>query len=224
MPNNPRAGGISRRIEGDDRDELRAAMSDLDIPDGMGVIVRTAGVGRSSEELNWDLSYLLQLWEAIKAAEPAKPRRHCCIRKRLRAIRDNLRPDIGEFIEESAFRGFGFISRSCRIIVTRFATMTYSLFSRYQIESQIKQPLNTVGWWGQYCDRPDRGFGFHRYQLCSRNQGLRHRETALNTNLEAADEIAANSGVEHRRPGSNRFHRHDEHQEPTLWKIACAMR
>lgn len=68
MPNNPRAGGISRRIEGDDRDELRSAMSQLDIPDGMGVIVRTAGVGRSSEELNWDLSYLLQLWEAIKTA------------------------------------------------------------------------------------------------------------------------------------------------------------
>ena len=67
MPNNPRAGGISRRIEGDDRDELREAMAQLEIPEGMGVIVRTAGVGRSSEELNWDLSYLLQLWQTVNS-------------------------------------------------------------------------------------------------------------------------------------------------------------
>lgn len=74
MPNNPRAGGVSRRIEGEDRQELREAMSSLDIPDGMGLIVRTAGVGRSQEELQWDLDYLLNLWRAIETAAPQKKR------------------------------------------------------------------------------------------------------------------------------------------------------
>ena len=69
MPNNPRAGGISRRIEGEERDQLREAMSKLEIPEGMGVIVRTAGVGRSAEEPEWDLNYLLQVWQAIQKAE-----------------------------------------------------------------------------------------------------------------------------------------------------------
>src|SRR5690606_38648940 len=68
MPNNPRAGGVSRRIEGEDRSELRDAMSSLEIPEDMGLIVRTAGVGRSAEELQWDLDYLLQLWNSIEAA------------------------------------------------------------------------------------------------------------------------------------------------------------
>src|SRR6056297_1391894 len=75
MPNNPRAGGISRRIEGDDRSELRDAMAQMMIPDKMGVIVRTAGIGRSVEELQWDLNYLLQLWDAItQAKDDAKPK------------------------------------------------------------------------------------------------------------------------------------------------------
>ena len=97
MPNNPRAGGISRRIEGDDRDELRQAMSQLEIPDGMGVIVRTAGVGRSSEELNWDLSYLLQLWEAIKNAGATEQTPSLLYQENsavLRAVRDNLRKNL----------------------------------------------------------------------------------------------------------------------------------
>ena len=72
MPNNPRAGGVSRRIEGEDRQEMREVMSSLDIPEGMGLIVRTAGVGRSQEELQWDLDYLLQLWEAIETASAAE--------------------------------------------------------------------------------------------------------------------------------------------------------
>ena len=84
MPNNPRAGGISRRIEGDDRDELRQAMAQLEIPEGMGVIVRTAGVGRSSEELNWDLSYLLQLWQAIKVRQTPSKHRHYCTKRTAR--------------------------------------------------------------------------------------------------------------------------------------------
>ncbi len=103
MPNNPRAGGISRRIEGDDRDELREALSHLDIPEGMGVIVRTAGVGRSAEELQWDLAYLLQLWQAIQNAEAEEATPSLLYQENsavLRAIRDNLRRDIGEVLIE----------------------------------------------------------------------------------------------------------------------------
>src|SRR5680860_1758855 len=72
MPNNPRAGGVSRRIEGEERDEIREALSQIEIPPGMGVIVRTAGVGRSQEELQWDLDYLTTLWEAIQRASAEK--------------------------------------------------------------------------------------------------------------------------------------------------------
>ena len=75
MPNNPRAGGVSRRIEGDDRDALKEAMDALKIPDGMGVIVRTAGVGRAAEELQWDLDNLVDIWNAIKQRRPSRPRR-----------------------------------------------------------------------------------------------------------------------------------------------------
>src|SRR6056297_915001 len=101
MPNNPRAGGISRRIEGDDRSELREAMSAMEIPDGMGVIIRTAGVGRSAEELQWDLNYLLQLWEAVTKADGEEKAPALIYQENnviVRAIRDNLRKDIGEVL------------------------------------------------------------------------------------------------------------------------------
>jgi ribonuclease E len=104
MPNNPRAGGISRRIEGDDRSDLREALSALEIPDGMGVIIRTAGVGRSSEELQWDLNYLLQVWEAVSSA--AKENRSPVLLYResnviIRAVRDYLREDIDQVLIDS---------------------------------------------------------------------------------------------------------------------------
>jgi ribonuclease E len=110
MPNNPRAGGISRRIEGEERDQLRDALAQIEIPDGMGVIVRTAGVGRSSEELNWDLNYLLQLWQAIQNADETEPTPSLLYQENsavIRAIRDNLRADIGEVLIEgdAAFEG-----------------------------------------------------------------------------------------------------------------------
>ncbi len=101
MPNNPRAGGISRRIEGEERDTLREALSQLNIPEGMGVIVRTAGIGRAAEELQWDLDYLLQLWEAIGEAETQAKTPELLYQESnviLRAIRDNLRKDIGEVL------------------------------------------------------------------------------------------------------------------------------
>ena len=103
MPNNPRAGGISRRIEGEERDQLREALAQIEIPDGMGVIVRTAGVGRSSEELNWDLNYLLQLWQAIQNADETEQTPSLLYQENsavIRAIRDNLRADIGEVLIE----------------------------------------------------------------------------------------------------------------------------
>ncbi|MFZ8890023.1 MAG: ribonuclease E/G, partial [Pseudomonadales bacterium] len=105
MPNNPLAGGISRRIEGEERDQLRDAMSGLTIEDGMGVIVRTAGVGRSSEELQWDLDYLGQIWEAIGRAVEENPAPQLIYQENnviLRAIRDYLRQDIGEVLIDSA--------------------------------------------------------------------------------------------------------------------------
>ncbi|MBP6683259.1 MAG: ribonuclease E/G, partial [Halioglobus sp.] len=94
MPNNPRAGGISRRIDGDDRSELREALDALEIPDGMGVIIRTAGVGRSAEELQWDLNYLLQLWEAITTANAEVKAPELLFQESnviIRAVRDYLR-------------------------------------------------------------------------------------------------------------------------------------
>src|SRR5690554_4150518 len=104
MPNNPRAGGISRRIEGDERSELREAMREMDIPDGMGVIVRTAGIGRTAEELQWDFDYLSQLWNTIKTEADASSAPHFLFQESnviIRAIRDYLRPDIGEVIVDS---------------------------------------------------------------------------------------------------------------------------
>ena len=97
MPNNPRAGGISRRIEGDDRSELKEALSALEIPNGMGVIIRTAGVGRSAEELQWDLNYLLQLWEAISTASEEAKAKDLLFQESnviIRAVRDYLRDDM----------------------------------------------------------------------------------------------------------------------------------
>lgn len=201
MPNNPRAGGISRRIEGDDRDELRSAMSQLDIPDGMGVIVRTAGVGRSSEELNWDLSYLLQLWEAIKTAGATEATPSLLYQENsavLRAIRDNLRPDIGEVLIEgdSAFEeASAFIAQVMPNYRDKVKAYDDSipLFSRYQIESQIETAFeHTVKLpsGGSIVIDPTEALVSIDINSARATKGSDIEETALNTNLEAADEIA----------------------------------
>ena len=115
MPNNPRAGGISRRIEGEDRAELREAMRTLNIPDGMGAIVRTAGIGRAAQELQWDLDYLLQLWGTITDEAKNRKAPHFLFQESnviVRAIRDYLRQDVGEVIvdnEEAHALAAGFI-------------------------------------------------------------------------------------------------------------------
>ena len=201
MPNNPRAGGISRRIEGDDRDELRQAMAQLEIPDGMGVIVRTAGVGRSGEELNWDLSYLLQLWQAINTAATTEQTPSLLYQENsavLRAVRDNLRPDIGEVLieGESAFEeASAFIAQ----VMPNYSDKVKAyddpipLFSRYQIESQIETAYeHTVKLpsGGSIVIDPTEALVSIDINSARATKGSDIEETALNTNLEAADEIA----------------------------------
>ncbi|MFP6815096.1 MAG: Rne/Rng family ribonuclease, partial [Pseudomonadales bacterium] len=146
MPNNPRAGGISRRIEGDDREQLRQAFSELNIPDGMGVIVRTAGVDRSAEELQWDLDYLLQLWDSIGKANDAERAPKLIYQENniiVRAVRDNLRKDIGEVLidgQDAYDEAKTFIDQVMPQYGERmkFYSDPVPLFSRYQIESQIE--------------------------------------------------------------------------------------
>ncbi|MEQ8517330.1 MAG: ribonuclease E/G, partial [Chromatocurvus sp.] len=146
MPNNPRAGGISRRIEGDDRAELREALSVLDIPDGMGVIIRTAGVGRSPEELQWDLSYLLQLWTAIGDASREHSDPVLLYQESnviIRAVRDYLRDDVDQVLidaPEAYKQATDFVS----MVMPKYANRikmyedNIPLFNRFQIESQIE--------------------------------------------------------------------------------------
>ena len=201
MPNNPRAGGISRRIEGEDREELRDALSKLELPQGMGVIVRTAGVGRSSEELNWDLSYLLQLWEAIQQAEGTESAPSLLYQENsavLRAIRDNLRKDVGEVLiegDEAYQEASSFIAQ----VMPHYAEKVkpYSdaipLFSRYQIESQIESAFQhnvKLPSGGSIVIDPTEALVSIDINSARATKGADIEETALNTNLEAADEIA----------------------------------
>jgi ribonuclease E len=201
MPNNPRAGGISRRIEGEERDQLRDALAQINIPEGMGVIVRTAGVGRSSEELNWDLNYLLQLWQAIQNAEESEPTPALLYQENsavIRAIRDNLRADIGEVLieGEAAFEeASAFIAQVMPHYADKVKTYDDSipLFSRYQIESQIETAYeHTVKLpaGGSIVIDPTEALVSIDINSARATKGHDIEETALNTNLEAADEIA----------------------------------
>jgi len=201
MPNNPRAGGVSRRITGEDRDEIRDALRELDIPDGMGVIIRTAGVGRSNEELNWDLSYLMGIWESIKAAVVSTPGTALIFQDSnaiIRAIRDHLNADIGEILidNEKTFeeaRDFMAHAMPHNQNKLKLYSDPSPLFTRYQIESQIESAFaHTV-------HLPSGGSIVidHTEALVSidinsarATKGSDIEATALATNLEAADEIA----------------------------------
>lgn len=201
MPNNPRAGGISRRIEGEERDQLRSAMSQMEIPEGMGVIVRTAGVGRSAEELNWDLNYLLQVWQAIQTAEQDEPTPSLLYQENsavLRTIRDNLRADVGEvlvegeaaYAEASAFIAQVMPNYSAKL---KAYSDSIPLFSRYQIESQIETAFeHTVKLpsGGSIVIDPTEALVSIDINSARATKGHDIEETATNTNLEAADEIA----------------------------------
>ena len=146
MPNNPRGGGVSRRIEGEERQELKAAMAELDIPNGMSIIARTAGIGRSAEELEWDLNYLKQLWQAIEEAGKAHHEPYLLFMESsllIRAIRDYFRPDIGEILVDNQevydqvaeFMSYVMPSNVGRLKLYEDHT---PLFSRFQIEHQIE--------------------------------------------------------------------------------------
>ena len=145
MPNNPRAGGISRRIEGDERDDLKDALATLEIPKDMGAIVRTAGVGRTAEELQWDLKYLLQLAEAIKIAATNRTAPFLIYQEGYvitRAVRDYMRDDIGEILidtDEAFEQATSFVSQVMPHLNQRVKRYTSDvpLFNRYQIEGQI---------------------------------------------------------------------------------------
>lgn len=201
MPNNPKAGGISRRIEGEERDQLRDAMADLEIPKGMGVIVRTAGIGKSSEELQWDLSYLLTIWEAVQAAAEPKPAPFLLFQESnviVRAIRDYVRNDIGEVLIDGA-DAYQEASQFVEKVMPHYASKIkqYSgeipLFNRYQVESQIETAFQRevhLPSGGSIVIDPTEAMVAIDINSARATRGSDIEETALQTNLEAADEIA----------------------------------
>ncbi|NUW66768.1 ribonuclease E [Vibrio coralliilyticus] len=201
MPNNPRAGGISRRIEGDERTQLKAALDTLDLPKGMGLIVRTAGVGKSAEELEWDLNVLLNHWGAIKQASDANPAPlliHQESNVIVRAIRDYLRRDIGEILIDSNTiyeRALEHIQLVRPDFVNRVKKYDgeVPLFSHYQIESQIESAFQRevrLPSGGSIVIDPTEALTSIDINSARATKGGDIEETALNTNLEAADEIA----------------------------------
>ncbi|GGY42158.1 ribonuclease E [Bacterioplanes sanyensis] len=201
MPNNARAGGISRRIEGDERAELREAMKDVSVPDRMGVIVRTAGIGRSSEELQRDLDYLVQLWDAIKTAADENKAPTLLLQESnviLRAIRDYLRQDVGEVLidtDEAHQEALDFVRRVMPQFQNKFKRYEDSvpLFNRYQIEAQIESAFQRevkLPSGGSIVIDPTEALVSIDINSARATKGADIEETALNTNLEAADEVA----------------------------------
>src|SRR3990167_8302363 len=201
MPNNPDAGGISRRIEGEDRDQLREIIDTLSVPEGMGVIIRTAGVNRSKEELEWDLKVLLHYWEAIKQAAIAKPGPYLIFQESdviIRAVRDHLRQDISEvFIDNAdAFqRVQDYISQVRPDFVSniKLYSDTMPLFSRFQIERQIESAYQRevrLPSGGSIVIDHSEALVAIDINSSRATKGGNIEETALQTNLEAADEIA----------------------------------
>ena len=201
MPNNPRGGGVSRRIEGEDRQELREAMDKLQVPSGMSLIARTAGIGRSVEELQWDLNYLLQLWQAIESAAKSAPGAFLIYQESslvIRAIRDYFTADIGEVLidtediyqQATQFMSYVMPDYVARVKHYRDAT---PLFSRFQIEHQIETAYSRV------VPLPSGGAIVidHTEALVAidvnsarATRGSDIEETAFRTNMEAAEEVA----------------------------------
>lgn len=201
MPNNPRGGGVSRRIEGEDRNELRDVMAQLEVPSGMSIIARTAGIGRNVEELQWDLSYLLQLWTAIENASTIQAGAYLIYQEGslvIRAIRDYFQPDIGEIlidtpdIHEQAVQFMNHVMPG-NVARVKLYRDEVPLFSRFQIEHQIETAFS------REVRLPSGGAIVidHTEALVSidvnsgrSTRGSDIEQTAFNTNLEAADEVA----------------------------------
>ncbi|WP_300349026.1 ribonuclease E [uncultured Alcanivorax sp.] len=201
MPNNPRAGGISRRIEGEERQQLKEALGALTIPDEMGVIVRTAGLGRSAEELQWDLNYLLKLWNSIDDASKDRKAPFLIYQESnviIRAIRDYLRKDIGEVLIDSKKvydEAQGFVQQVMQDFQHKIKLYSDEtpLFSRFQIESQIETAFERevkLPSGGSIVIDPTEALVSIDINSSRATKGADIEETALNTNLEAADEIA----------------------------------
>ncbi|WOA51151.1 ribonuclease E [Dickeya solani] len=202
MPNNPRAGGISRRIEGDDRTELKEALGSLELPDGMGLIVRTAGVGKSADALQWDLAFRLKHWEAIKKAAEGRSAPFLIHQESnviVRAFRDYLRPDIGEIlidnpkILELAKEHIAALGRPDFSSKIKLYTGEIPLFSHYQIESQIESAFQRevrLPSGGSIVIDTTEALTAIDINSARATRGGDIEETAFNTNLEAADEIA----------------------------------
>jgi ribonuclease E len=201
MPNNPRGGGVSRRVEGEDRNELRDTISQLEVPPGMSIIARTAGIGRSVEELNWDLSYLMQLWNAIETAAKQQSGAYLIYQEGslvIRAIRDYFHQEIGEIlidteaIYEQARQFMGHVMPA-NVNRVKLYKDDVPLFSRFQIEHQIETaysrqvPLPSGG--AVVIDHTEAMVTID-VNSARATRGADIEETATRTNLEAADEIA----------------------------------
>lgn len=201
MPNSPKAGGVTRRVDGAQREEAKKTLAEMQIPEDMGVIIRTNGVGRSVEELQWDLDHLVTIWKAVSDAAAERPAPFLIYQENnivLRALRDYLRPDIGEVIVDSA-----------DIYEQAHAQMTYTmprelpklkfyrdnipLFSRYQIESQIEtahQRLVRLPSGGSIVIDRTEALTAIDVNSAKSTGSTGIEETAYRTNLEAADEVA----------------------------------
>ncbi|MFK7963186.1 MAG: Rne/Rng family ribonuclease [Burkholderiaceae bacterium] len=201
MPNNPRGGGVSRRVEGEDRQELRETMDQLEYPNGMSLIARTAGIGRSSEELQWDLNYLLQLWTAVEGAAGSSAGPFLIYQESslvIRAIRDYFSPDIGELLIDTddiyaqACQFMAHVMPDMESRVKRYVDDT-PLYSRFQIEHQIETaysrnvPLPSGG--SIVIDHTEALVAID-VNSARATRGSDIEETAQRTNLEAADEAA----------------------------------
>jgi len=202
MPNNPRAGGVSRRIEGEDRDQMREAMNGLQIPDGMGAIVRTAGVGRSTEELQWDLNNLKAAWDAIVAANDGRPAPFLIFQESdavTRGLRDYFSDDVGECLidQPEAFqKAQEYMQRFMPPDAQRKLKLYQDpvpLFTRYQIESQIESAYShkvTLPSGGSLVIDHTEALVSIDINSARSTRGGDIEATARNTNLEAAEEIA----------------------------------
>jgi ribonuclease E len=201
MPNNPRGGGVSRRIEGEDRAELRDVMSHLSIPSGMSIIARTAGIGRTEEELQWDLNYLLQLWHAIEDASKSQSGAFLIYQESslvIRAIRDYFNQEIGEILidTESIYeQACQFMSHVMPANVARVKLYRddVPLFSRFQIEHQIETAYSrqvTLPSGGAIVIDHTEALVSIDVNSARATRGSDIEQTALGTNLEAVDEIA----------------------------------
>ena len=201
MPTDPRAGGVSRRVPQQDRNELRDTLAQLDIPSGMGVIIRTAGVGRSAEELQWDLDYLLNLWRAVQAAGEAEAAPRLLYAENsliLRAIRDYLGKDVGELIvdqQDAHDEAQEFIEQVMPNYQQRVKLHNdpIPLFSRYQIERQIASAFTRsvkLPSGGAIVIDPTEALVSIDINSARATKGADIEETAMTTNMEAVEEVA----------------------------------